>query len=68
MRNYIMNVTLREMLLQDAQELAQENYDLSRSEFVQLAAKKFLRVSDAKYFGIAVRAYDEINSDLRNVA
>ena len=63
-----MNVTLREMLLQDAQELAQENFDLSRAEFVQLAAKKFLRTSDAKYFGIAIRAYDEIQNDMKEVA
>ena len=47
-----------------AEALACKNYNLYRAEFIEKAAKYFPKVSDAKYFGHAVKHFDQIQHEI----
>ena len=51
-----------------AEVFACENFNIPREEFVDKCALKYSMVEDAKYFTIAVKAYDVIQQDMKEVA
>ena len=58
-----------EVLILEAQEFACEYYNIPRQEFVEKAAKKYPRGRiETMCFVAAVRAYDEIQTDMMEVA
>ena len=55
-----------EVEILEAQEFACEYYNIPRREFVELAAKQYPR--NAFLFSVTIRAYDEIQNDMMEVA
>jgi len=51
-----------------AEVFACDNYNIPREEFVNKCALKYSMVADAKYFTMAVKAYDVIQQDMKEVA
>jgi hypothetical protein len=53
----------------EAQQFACDYFNIPRQEFVEKAALRYPSVkNDAKYFLYAVKAYDEIQNDMKEVA
>lgn len=53
----------------EAQQFACDYFNIPRQEFVEKAALRYPSIkNDAKYFLYAVKAYDEIQNDMKEVA
>lgn len=50
----------------EAQEFACEYYNIPRRKFVELAAERYPR--NAYLFHVAIRCYDEIQTDMMEIA
>jgi hypothetical protein len=58
-----------EVELFEAQEFACEYYNIPRQEFVEKAAVRYPSIKhQAQLFLYAVKAYDEIQQDMREIA
>ena len=58
-----------EIEILDAQEFACEYYNIPREEFELKAAVRYLSIKRTAYlFLYAIRAYDEIQTDMKEVA
>jgi hypothetical protein len=55
-----------EVEILEAQEFACEYYNIPRRKFVELAAKRYPR--NAYLFQVAIRCYDEIQTDMMEIA
>ena len=52
-----------------AQEFACEHFNVARTEFIELTAKRYPQIHvDTPFFLCAVKTYDEIQRDLKEVA
>ena len=60
----IMSNKTHKSRIASAEALACKNYNLYRAEFIEKAAKYFPKVSDAKYFGYAVKHFDQIQHEI----
>ena len=57
-----------EVELLEAQELACEYYNVTREEFITVAIKKYPLLANKHQFIAAVRSYDQIQQEMREVA
>ena len=57
-----------EVEILEAQELACEYYNIPRPKFIALACERYPLLKHTHQFRAAVRAYDEIQRDMMEVA
>lgn len=52
-----------------AQEFACEHFNVARTEFIELAAKRYPQIQvDTPFFLCAVKTYDQIQNDMKETA
>ena len=60
---------IAEIEMLEAQEFACEHYNIPRQEFMELAAVKYPSIKrHAQLFLYAVKTYDEIQDDMKEIA